>query len=520
MSRLVDYNVTIPCYQVKDGKVFFLIKLRRSDTSVQVAALSPLIDVCTTLRSYSQFRRLWKTLCMQFIEVDKITRRSHHRTLHLSRQCRCNDNCCEFDALCPLLQSFSFPSRRSLRSKLTGLDHAAVNERRSGLAVFLALLHNFFNSFDDALLRTKLQNGGCLVLESYMNFIGATEYFLIDASTVLHRPLTLNGWRQQCAEQMLVQDNGEDKDVSTDRSVHDLDIMAQSRSTTLTLCEENGAAQEFKKLPSLQITTVRIHTVFSFMEEFRENVLSQFASDINELKSSDLTQARRWEICLYVACRIGHLYAVQLILFNYADANIAMADGSSCLHIAARMGRTDIVKLLLDEGADVNKANDVGVTPLIAACRNGTVEVVELLLDAGASVSFCSKRCTYPLHAAIVSQNIEIVSMLVERGANVNVMTVSGITPLHFAAKLGSLAISEYLLRHDANPEKRTNNDNDAMMIAEAHGHATICELFQRFSGSYNNECVASNCLLLSESSKSPHMRLRMVSHRLPRVLV
>ncbi|RLN58897.1 hypothetical protein BBJ29_000201 [Phytophthora kernoviae] len=490
MSWIDKFDVSVPSCQVTDGKVYFAIKLTKNDARAPVPASAPANGVCSTLRSYSQFRRLWKLLQQKINEP-----------------------------------SFPFPSRRSLRSKWTGLDHSAVNERRYALAAFVALLHEFFTSFSSTTLRDKLQEGSCSVLKAYANFLGAGEHFPTNSTAVLRRPLELNGWRQQCANQMLEQEDEEDADGDFKDGVPELNEVHLSSPHTAdsriaennipSRSEEKEESPEQVTLPSLQVKTVRVHTMHSFMEEFCEHVLAQFASDIEELTSPDLTQARRWEICLYVACRIGHTYAVQLILFNYADANTVMADSSTCLHIAARMGRTDIVSLLLDEGADVNKANDAGVTPLIAACRNGCVDAVKLLLDAGATVSACSSRGTYALHAAIVSQKIEIVSMLVDRGANVNVMTASGITPLHFAAKLGSLAISEYLLRHDADPEKRTKNDSDAMMIAEANGHATICELFQRFSGFPTNEQVGSDYVLKSNSDtgKSPDM-VRMCSQR------
>ncbi|KAG6618873.1 Ankyrin repeat-containing protein [Phytophthora cinnamomi] len=521
MSWIDTYDVAVPAYQVTDGKVFFAIKLSKNDARAPAPASQSPNGVCTTLRSYSQFRRLWKTLRER---VDEPARRHHHRhhlTLGTAHKCRCAEDRCEFDALHPMLQSFPFPSRRSLRSKFTGLDHAAVNERRDALAAFVALLHEFFSSFGGAMLREKLQDDSCFALKAYANFLGAAEHFPAGASAALHRPLALDGWRQQCAEQMMNQDEQEEDDGGfrdSEPEVSEVHLTApravESRVKEASTPEEEDVETERTTLPSLQVKPVRVHTMHSFMEEFCEHVLSQFACDIDELNSPDLTEARRWEICLYVACRIGHTYAVQLILFNYADANTAMADGSSCLHIAARMGRTDIVALLLDEGADANMANDAGVTPLIAACRNGCVDVVKLLLDAGATVSACSKRGTYPLHAAIVSQNLEIVALLVDSGANVNVMTASGITPLHFAAKLGSLAISEYLLRHDADPEKRTKNDSDAMMIAEANGHATICELFQRFSGFVTSEQVGADYLLnMGETDKSPDM-VRMLSQR------
>ncbi|KAF1793226.1 Ankyrin repeat-containing domain [Phytophthora cactorum] len=406
MNWIDKYDVAVPSYQVTDGKVFFVIKLTKNDSRAPVPVSHSSNVVYTTLRSYSQFRRMWKTLRERVNEPIGTTRRHPHLTLSLAHKCRCANTRCEFDGLYPMLQSFPFPSRRSIRSKLTGLDHSAVNKRRDALAAFVALLHEFFSSFASTVLREKLQDGNCVVLKTYVNFLGIAEHFPIDASAVLHRPLALNGWRQQCAELMLGQDEEEEDDGGFKGTVPELNLTAP-RAVEPRIEEPSPSAEKDSEpvtLPSLQVKPVRVHTMHSFMEEFCEH----------------------------------------LILFNYADANTVMADGSSCLHIAARMGRTDIVALLLDEGADVNNANDAGVTPLIAACRNGCVEVVKLLLDTGAKVSVCSKRGTYPLHAAIVSQNIEIVSMLVERGANVNVMTASGITPLHFAAKLGSLAISEY----------------------------------------------------------------------------
>ncbi|CAH0490546.1 unnamed protein product [Peronospora farinosa] len=500
MNWIDKYNVTVPCYEVIGSKIFFVIKLMKNEKGVcaPVVTLSSSNEVLTTLRSYSQFRHLWKTLRERLNEPLETTRRYHPLTFNLVQTCHCAQDHCVFDALHPILQSFAFPSRRSLRSKLSGLDHIAINARRNALSAFVTLVQDFFSTFASV----ALQDINCLVLKTYVDFLDAAKHFPIDVSAALHRPLVLSGWRQQCVNRgRLGQDKDDGKTIDSVPELSEVYLTAPSNAvepriaedSTSLLSERDEEKLERPLLLALEVKTVRIHTMHSFMEEFCEQVLSQFASDIDELDSPEFTQTRRWEICLYMACRIGHTYAVQLILLNYADANTALADGSSCLNIAARMGRIEIVALLIEEGASVNKANEAGVTPLVAACRNGCLDIVKMLLDAGAEVSACSKRGTYPLHAAIVSQNIEIVSMLVDRGANVNVMTASGITPLHFAAKLGAVALSEYLLRHDADLEKRTKDDSDAMMVAEANGHTTICELIQRFSVVVSSEQVGSD---------------------------
>lgn len=509
-----------------------------------------------THRSFAQFRALRKTMrkCAAAADarhqlLDRFQRR--HRPLPASSShCTCGNeagdsdfvvatnklSACTFGAIQRVIDAAPFPSRiESLRAGLgrgRRERHARLNRRREALQQFLAALHNFLRGFPATVLRDRLTSARCHVLAAYAAFLGADEHFPMQSVAALHQPLMLQGWRQLCANQMMRQGDDEplveeDEDGTSILRLAPPSLNSTSRPS-ITRASTSGKLSDLDQddnvvstLPVLQVRPLKVQTMHSFMEEFRDGVLSQYAADITELQSPDLSARRKWEICLYVACRIGHTYAVQLILFNYADANATMADGSSCLHIAARMGREEIVSLLLEEGADVNHANDAGVTPLIAACRNGSVSIVQTLLDAGADLTACSSRGTYPLHAAIVSQNLEIVELLVARGANVNVMTASGITPLHFAAKLGSVAISEFLLRNHADPEKRTKNDSDALMIAEANGHALVCELLQRLSGVHStagerDQEVSSSFLLKSASpaSKSPEM-VRLCSHRL-----
>lgn len=503
MSWIRACTLAVPSVQLANGAALFAVQLTNA-RGVRFL----------THRSFSQFRALRKTLTKSVAASGA----HHHRRRRSPSACSCgeDESTCAFGAaLHDVLRAAAFPSRFDLRDALrpTQRDRARLNRRREALQQFLASVHACLAAFDADTLRCQLADANCRVLTAYAAFLNADEHFPAQPATpeALHRPLQLQGWRQLCADQMMRQDESL---VEEDEDGNSIVRLAPPTATHKPVEQ----SQPTTPLPALQVKPLKVQTMHSFMEEFRDGVLAQYADDIAELRDAELSATRKWEICLYVACRIGHTYAVQLILFNYADANTRMADGSSCLHIAARMGREDVVALLLEEGARVDTANDAGVTPLIAACRNGSIKVVQALLDAGADLAACSSRGTYPLHAAIVSQNLELVEQLVARGANVNVMTASGITPLHFAAKLGSLAISEFLLRHHADPGKRTKNDSDAMMIAEANGHAGICELFQRFSGvhgSVDGRSLASSFLTKSSPDNlSPEM-VRLCSQRL-----
>ncbi|CAI5746107.1 unnamed protein product [Peronospora destructor] len=217
MNWIDKYNVTVPSYEVIGSKIFFVIKLttNEKDVCAPMPTLSSPNAGLTTLRSYSQFRHLRKTLHERLNEPLEATRRHHQLTVNSVQTCHCAKDHCEFDALHSMLQSFPFPSRRSLRSKLAGLDHVAINARRDALAAFVTLLQEFFCTFTSVALREKIRHSNCMVLKTYVSFLGAAEHFPIDVSAALHRPLVLNGWRQHCVEQMLEQDKDDEKLIDT-----------------------------------------------------------------------------------------------------------------------------------------------------------------------------------------------------------------------------------------------------------------------------------------------------------------
>lgn len=382
------------------------------------------------------------------------------KTNRASSGCQCEAQAtCPFQSIHEAVRGFgSLPAPSSTLFRSRGDCNKA--DYRVVLECWLQCVHKTITNYSSVVLQTKYQRGDCSVLNAYTSFVNATAHFPVVSAITLHQPLALRAWRAE-----RVQANDE-------QNVNLVDEEEEHRMT--------DQVDSDRRLPRLDVKRVGLATLQTFLEDFRETILTQHGQDIKELQSPDLTMARRWEIALYIACRIGHSYGVQLILFYYADADVTMADGTSCLHIASRMGRTEIVQLLIDEGADVNAANNTGITPLIAACRNGCGEVIKLLLAAGANVSVASAKGTQAIHAAIVSHNVKLVQLLLKRGADVRAMTESGLTPLHFAAKLGSLEMTELLLKHHADPEQQTKNGSDAISIASTNGHMELCELFQK----------------------------------------
>ena len=87
---------------------------------------------------------------------------------------------------------------------------------------------------------------------------------------------------------------------------------------------------------------------------------------------------------LYVACQIGHLDVVRMLLSTEGiEPNRAEEeDGSTPLYIACEKGHLDVVRMLLStEGIDPDRAEENGATPLFIACQMGHLDVVRMLLS-------------------------------------------------------------------------------------------------------------------------------------------
>ena len=107
------------------------------------------------------------------------------------------------------------------------------------------------------------------------------------------------------------------------------------------------------------------------------------------------------------------------------------------LSIACQMGQVDAVRLLLDQGAEVDRANQNGATPLSAAEINGHSSIVALFEE-----HLDSK---YPLHTAARSGDVAAMTQLLDGGAEVDAKK-DGATPLFVACQGGHVDTARLLL--------------------------------------------------------------------------
>ena len=131
---------------------------------------------------------------------------------------------------------------------------------------------------------------------------------------------------------------------------------------------------------------------------------------------------------LQVACRLGNLKAVEILLSYGADTNRQLNDGSTFsapLQIAIRSGHLNIVKLLVDADnidleitdkfAPAKAGNPVYqcFSPLLLATSVGQLTIVKMLLNEGASPDPLASQCSI-LHVAVYYEHLEIVEFILE----------------------------------------------------------------------------------------------------------
>jgi ankyrin repeat protein len=183
-----------------------------------------------------------------------------------------------------------------------------------------------------------------------------------------------------------------------------------------------------------------------------------------------------------VACRMGHLQMVKLLVAAGVRIDPQDSDEIGALAEAAVGGHLQVVKYLVEEaGADEGRTDGDGKTPLIWAADEGHVEVVEYLLGRPATdVNAKTTDKVGALTFACCRGHLEVVKLLVEAGARVD----AGASPsnklgaLVSAAFGGNVQVVKYLLgRTGVDIEAKTVSGERALDVACRGGHLEVVKL-------------------------------------------
>jgi uncharacterized protein len=156
----------------------------------------------------------------------------------------------------------------------------------------------------------------------------------------------------------------------------------------------------------------------------------------------------------------GDKAAVQTLIKQKADVNLAQADGATAIQWAAYRNDVDMADLLIAAGADVKKPNHDGATPMRLASINGSAPMIQRLLKAGADVNELSPNGETPLMFAARNGNPDAVKLLIDQKADVNAKEkLRGTTPLMWAAEQSHPEAIKLLLAGGADYKAASNFD-------------------------------------------------------------
>ena len=149
------------------------------------------------------------------------------------------------------------------------------------------------------------------------------------------------------------------------------------------------------------------------------------------------------------ACALGdRKRALDLLKRDPSLLQSYSEDGFPALGLAVFFRHPDLARELIERGADVN-----------AAARN--------------------PQRVAPVHSAATVQDHATMRLLLERGADPNARQQLGFTPFHSAASRGDIEMAKLLVEHGADPHARTDDDKDAISIAQKYGKPAFAEWFQ-----------------------------------------
>ena len=189
----------------------------------------------------------------------------------------------------------------------------------------------------------------------------------------------------------------------------------------------------------------------------------------------------------------GHVRLAQVLLARGYSIRRPIPDLSdtdifhTAIQVACQVGHLDMIKLLIAYGADIHAFDSksrsvlmhavIGDPPPLMAfmheqriLRASKLDVVKLLIESGANIhSFHVNKRVTAFHVACQYHELEIMQFLVSRGANVHGLTLSGVNALHYAIQANappSIPVFQYLLDHHVNPNAKTDRGNTPLQLA------------------------------------------------------
>jgi ankyrin repeat protein len=201
---------------------------------------------------------------------------------------------------------------------------------------------------------------------------------------------------------------------------------------------------------------------------------------------------------LHWAAHNNDLKAVERLLSEGADPNLANRFGFTPLHEAALVRNANMLERMLEAGGNANATFGEGETVLMTAARAGDLESVRALLAHGGNPDLTENwHGQTALMWAAIENHADVVQLLIEAGAEVDrpstkhdwvkisysegnvpkTRDFGGLTALQFAARQGSLQAAEKLLDAGADANlAEPQYQLTPLQLAIVNGHFTLAK--------------------------------------------
>lgn len=194
----------------------------------------------------------------------------------------------------------------------------------------------------------------------------------------------------------------------------------------------------------------------------------------------------------------------------------------TALMIACWLGHVSMVRLLLQYGADVTKKDAVGQTPFIFACKGGNLEIVQYLYSEYHDLINVEER-TFSKETAFIQAcwlgRIETVKFLFSIGADIEATTDTLWTPFIYACANGHFEVMKFLYESGANIHASDYNGWNGFLLSCFSEEKLKTALFLLDKGvKVNSKNFKQNTGLYLYMSNNSHMNAEFLEKIITRI--
>lgn len=178
-------------------------------------------------------------------------------------------------------------------------------------------------------------------------------------------------------------------------------------------------------------------------------VLNQLNESNQPMDSYLFAKNRDGQTCFHVACVKGYLNIIEYFL-KERKLKLFLEDHdnnlNSCLHLATENGHSSVVNLLLDFNVDFMAKNEENITALDLSCRKGFFEISKSIVNYYPFFNENEKINEFPLHTACYEGAHEVVKLILEKGTPVDQLDHQNRNCLDIAIERGHREVIRVLL--------------------------------------------------------------------------